>query len=222
MDLPTINPASLTSRNQPVVCVQCFRLVPQDFVACKREGYHLDFCTLQCCHDYWNNYGFHNHGKTPSSAVAPQTTFQTVCVSVASRNEPVVCSQCFRLAQGDFIACTKDGLHVDFCTYKCCSDYWNRYGLHHGRTPPLAVIPQGILVSIIAGCSIWECMLFIITVCSFSLYMPFSLLPCYVEGTRVHDYCVSHLSQQSSAVAKDGPSFEKGISTVILNLHHPT
>ncbi|CAI8031601.1 hypothetical protein GBAR_LOCUS17936 [Geodia barretti] len=103
--------------------------------------------------------------------------FLDTLTSARASGHQVVCIQCHgRVSSESYLTTHAKGFKLDFCSRKCGHSYWYEYGQHQ-KTPP--AVPQGPRTCRLPGCN----------------------KPCFVEGTRVHDYCGRSHAQQANAVA---------------------
>ena len=121
--------------------------------------------------------------------------FLDTLTSARASGHQVVCIQCHgRVSSESYLTTHAKGFKLDFCSRKCGHSYWYEYGQHQ-KTPP--AVPQGAFgpqlrhtrrcVPPSAGPR--------------TCRLPGCNKPCFVEGTRVHDYCGRSHAQQANAVA---------------------
>ena len=119
-------------------------------------------------------------------------------VTIAPADDHPVCALCFReLRKAYLTAGTLDGHTITFCNIQCCYQYCERKGQHWkkqawpgttqgGSSCRLGSEPTHTVLSRSIGPAICR--------------LPGCNKPCYVEGTKVHDYCGRTHARQAGAM----------------------
>ena len=114
---------------------------------------------------------------------------QTLIPANTSGHNQVVCIQCHRPVPSGYLTTNSMGFKLNFCSNNCAHTYWYECGQHGKRPPPAAVLQRqfgGKGSSMTTGPRTCQ--------------LPGCNKPCFVEGTKVHDYCGrSHAQQAKSA-----------------------